>query len=40
MRIAGDIDTIAALGFYGVMTIGAHHQEHHFAMASGSAVHH
>lgn len=39
MRIAGDTDIIAALGFYGVMTIGAHHQEHHLAMATGRSVH-
>jgi len=30
---------IAALGFYGFMAIGAHHQMHHLAMARGRAVH-
>lgn len=40
MSIAGDTDIIAALGFYGVMTIGGHHQEHHLAIASGNNVHH
>lgn len=40
MTVEGDVDIIGALGFYGVMTIGGHHQEHHLAMASGNAVHH
>ena len=30
---------IAALGFYGFMAIGAHHQAHHQAMARGETVH-
>ncbi|OAN79195.1 hypothetical protein A8B78_12880 [Jannaschia sp. EhC01] len=40
MTIDGDTDVVTALGFYGVMTIGAHHQEHHLAMATGRSVHH
>lgn len=39
MMIEGDVDAIEALGFYGVMTIGAHHQEHHLAMAAGFMAH-
>lgn len=30
---------IQALGFYGVMATGAHHQEHHLAIALGSSPH-
>lgn len=29
------LNVIKALGFYGVMATGAHHQVHHFAMAKG-----
>lgn len=32
-------EKIAALGFYGFMAIGAHHQAHHQAIARGGAVH-
>ncbi len=28
-----------ALGFFGIMATGAHHQKHHFAMAKGGDVH-
>ena len=30
---------LLALGFYGIMATGAHHQEHHLAMARGQNVH-
>jgi len=30
---------IAALGFYGVLTMGAHHQPHHVMMARGAMKH-
>lgn len=40
MTIAGEAEIVAALGFHGVMTIGAHHHEHHLAIASGGSVHH
>lgn len=30
---------IRALGFYGLMAIGAHHQRHHLAIARGEAMH-
>lgn len=39
MRVSGDATQIAALGFIGLMTIGAHHQEHHLMMARGGDVH-
>lgn len=39
MRVSGDATQIAALGFIGLMTIGAHHQEHHLMIARGSNVH-
>ncbi|WP_319485571.1 hypothetical protein [uncultured Cohaesibacter sp.] len=34
-----DLAKIAALGFYGVMTIGAHHQMHHLMIAEGHDPH-
>ena len=39
MRVEGDRSQIKALGFIGLMTIGAHHQEHHLMMAKGNIVH-
>jgi hypothetical protein len=30
---------IRALGFIGVMTVGMHHQAHHFALATGRDPH-
>lgn len=30
---------IRALGFFGLMAVGGHHQAHHLAMASGHMVH-
>ena len=32
-----ELQKIKALGFFGVMATGAHHQEHHMLMASGAA---
>lgn len=34
-----EVREIRALGFFGLMAIGAHHQEHHWAMATGAMVH-
>lgn len=34
-----DPERIRALGFIGVMTVGMHHQAHHFALASGQSQH-
>ena len=34
-----ELEKIKALGFYGVMTIGAHHQMHHLMMATGMNPH-
>jgi len=31
---------LRGLGFIGVMTLGAHHQEHHLAIAQGASPHH
>lgn len=39
MHVSGDASQIAALGFIGLMTIGAHHQEHHLMMARGDDAH-
>lgn len=35
----GDALRIRALGFVGLMTVGAHHQRHHFALAQGEMPH-
>lgn len=37
--VDGDAAQIQGLGFFGVMTIGAHHQEHHLMLAKGAAPH-
>ena len=37
--VDGDAVRIQALGFFGMMTIGAHHQEHHLMLAKGRAPH-
>lgn len=34
-----DLQKIKALGFFGLMATGAHHQPHHLGMANGSMVH-
>jgi hypothetical protein len=43
MTVAGsdpaEIRKIQALGFFGLMATGAHHQEHHWSMATGQPVH-
>lgn len=38
--VDGDETQIQALGFFGMMTIGAHHQEHHLMLARGGKPHH
>ena len=40
LLVDGDTDQIQGLGFFGLMTIGAHHQEHHLMMAKGATPHH
>ena len=30
---------LRALGFFGIMATGAHHQQHHLAMAKGQSIH-
>ena len=37
--VDGDAAQIRGLGFFGMMTIGAHHQEHHLMLAKGAAPH-
>ena len=37
--VDGDAAQIQGLGFFGVMTIGAHHQEHHLMLAKGERSH-
>lgn len=34
-----EVARIKALGFFGVMTVGAHHQSHHLLIASGADPH-
>ena len=34
-----DLQKIKALGFFGLMATGAHHQPHHLGMANGTMVH-
>lgn len=36
---AGDAARIRALGFFGLMATGAHHQAHHMALARGEPMH-
>ena len=44
MRIAvksdDDLARVRGLGFFGIMTIGAHHQAHHLEIALGNDPHH
>ena len=40
LLVDGDTYQIQGLGFFGLMTIGAHHQEHHLMMAKGAPAHH
>jgi len=35
----GDDEVLPALGFIGLMTVGAHHQSHHLAIATGASPH-
>ncbi len=35
---ARGVDQIRALGFFGIMTVGGHHQAHHIALASGAPM--
>lgn len=35
----GEVARVRALGFFGIMATGAHHQAHHLAMARGQPVH-
>lgn len=39
MTVTGDASMIQGLGFHGLMTIGAHHQEHHLMIATGRSPH-
>ena len=40
LLVDGDSDQIQGLGCFGLMTIGAHHQEHHLMIAKGAPPHH
>jgi hypothetical protein len=37
---AADRDKLRSLGFFGVLTVGMHHQEHHLMIARGENPHH
>ena len=39
MQVSGDANQILALNFIGLMTIGAHHPEHHLSLARGITEH-
>lgn len=39
LTVTGDAAQIRALGFIGAMTVGMHHQAHHWAIATGAAPH-
>ena len=39
LTATGDEIRIRALGYIGLMTVGMHHQEHHFALARGEMPH-
>ena len=34
-----EVDQVLGLGFFGLMTIGAHHQQHHLMIATGRSPH-
>nr|WP_187432018.1 hypothetical protein [Roseobacter litoralis] len=34
-----ELNQILGLGFFGLMTIGAHHQQHHVMIAAGRSPH-
>jgi len=36
---ADDMDKLRAIGFFGIMAMGMHHQDHHWMMATGSNPH-
>lgn len=40
LTVQGHPTRIAALGFYGIMAAGMHHQDHHLAIARGTNPHH
>lgn len=35
-----DMDKLRAIGFFGTMAMGMHHQDHHWMMATGANPHH
>lgn len=35
-----DLPKLKGLGFFGILTLGMHHQSHHFMIAAGHAPHH
>lgn len=39
MTVTGHAPMIQGLGFHGLMSVGAHHQEHHLMIASGQSPH-
>jgi hypothetical protein len=36
---AEELNQVTGLGFFGLMTVGAHHQQHHFMIATGRSPH-
>ncbi|WP_319825352.1 hypothetical protein [Thalassovita sp.] len=39
LTATGPADLVSALGFYGIMALGMHHQAHHLALAQGADPH-
>jgi hypothetical protein len=37
---AADMEKLRGLGFFGILTVGMHHQEHHLMLARGENPHH
>lgn len=39
VRSQEELDQVMGLGFFGLMTVGAHHQQHHLMIATGRSPH-
>ena len=39
LKSVDEVNEVTGLGFFGLMTIGAHHQQHHMMIATGNSPH-
>ncbi len=39
VKTSAELEQVLGLGFFGVMTVGAHHQQHHMMIAAGQSPH-